>query len=206
MQRMLIVEVKWGLNQPSYITSWSQWDVCFYPFRKRRSAQHGSYLKSNKPQQKRTIPPPHSWVSLHGRTKSWPLPYSTPTQQCCCCSFMRMLLTACATQSLGQPHFASSEYLWMLLSGHIPLSGRLPGMGLQILSPSSRLSGSLALHPIAVCISPCLAAISVATVMEKNERHKTVWGGGRGWWEQSSQKKSITGERWMAFSRLQSLN
>lgn len=49
---MPIVEVKWGLNQPAYITSWGQWDVCFYPFRKRRSAKHGSYLKSNKPQQK----------------------------------------------------------------------------------------------------------------------------------------------------------
>lgn len=52
LQHMPIVEVKWGLNQPAYITSWGQWDVCFYPFRKRRSAKHGSYLKSNKPQQK----------------------------------------------------------------------------------------------------------------------------------------------------------
>lgn len=49
-------------------------------------------------------------------------------------------------------------------------------MGLPILSPCSRLSGSLALHPIAVCISPCLAATSVAGVIEKNERLKTVWG------------------------------
>lgn len=49
-------------------------------------------------------------------------------------------------------------------------------MGLPILSPCSCLSGSLALHPIAVCISPCLAATSVAGVIEKNERLKTVWG------------------------------
>lgn len=125
---------------------------------------------------KRTMSPPHSWLWLHGRKKSCPLPCSTPAQQCCCCFFLRMPLTACTTQSLGQPHFASSEYLWMLLNGHIPLSGRLPGMGLPILSPCSRLSGSLALHPIAVCISPCLAATSVAGVIEKNERLKTVWG------------------------------
>lgn len=60
-------------------------------------------------------------------------------------------------------------------------------MGLPILLPCSRLSGSLALHPIAVCISPCVAATNVAGVMEKNERQKTVWGeeGGE---EQSSQK------------------
>lgn len=200
---MLIVEVKRGLNQPAHITSWSQRDVCFYPFRKRRSAQHGSYLKSNKPQQKSSIPPPHSWPSLHGRMRSWPLPYSTPTQQYCCCFFLRMPLTACATQSLGQPHFPSSEYLWMLLSGHIPLSERLPGMGLPILSPCSSPSGSLALHPIAVCISPCLAATSDAGVMEKNERQKTAWGKRAA---SSQVRKIYTGERWMPFSRLQSLN
>lgn len=59
-------------------------------------------------------------------------------------SSLHMPLTAIAPHtSPGQPHFASSEYLWMLLGVHIPLSGRLPGMGLQILSPCSCLSGSL---------------------------------------------------------------
>lgn len=90
-------------------------------------------------------------------------------------------LTAIAPHtSPGQPHFASSEYLWMLLGVHIPLSGRLPGMGLQILSPRSCLSGIPALHPIAVCTPQCLAATSVAGVMEKNERAKNSTGAERG--------------------------
>lgn len=49
-------------------------------------------------------------------------------------------------------------------------------MGLQILSPRSCLSGIPALHPIAVCIPQCLAATSVAGVMEKNERAKNSTG------------------------------
>lgn len=201
---MLIVEVERGLNQPAYITSWSRRDVCFYPFIKR-SARRDSYLKPNKPRQKRTMPPTHSRLLLHDRMRASPPPCSTPTHQCGCCSFLGMPLTAWATQSLGQPHFASSEYLWMLLGGHIPLSGRLPGMGLPILSPCSRLSGSLTLHPIVVCISPCLAATSAAGVMEKNERQKTVWGK-RAASSQVKKKKIYAGGRWMAFSRLQSLN
>lgn len=72
--------------------------------------------------------------------------------------------------SSKQPHLVPSEYLWMLLGGRILLSERLPGTGLAVLSPRSRPSRSLALHPIAVCISPFLAATSVARVMEKNER------------------------------------
>lgn len=38
------------------------------------------------------------------------------------------------------------------------------------------LSGRLALHPIAVCISPCMAATGVVGVMEKNERQKNSMG------------------------------
>lgn len=49
---------------------------------------------------------------------------------------------------------SSSEYLWMLLSGHTPLSARQPGMGFPVLSPCSRLPSSLALHPTAVCSFP----------------------------------------------------
>lgn len=109
--------------------------------------------------------------------RSLPLPNSIPTQQCCCCFFLHMPLTAIAPHtSPGQPHFASSEYLWMLLGVHIPLSGRLPGMGLPILSPCSRLSGGLALHPIAVCILPCLAATSVLPVLWRKMRGKKQHG------------------------------
>lgn len=61
---------------------------------------------------KRTISPPHSWLWLHGRKKSCPLPCSTPAQQCCCCFFLRMPLTACTTQSLGQPHLNIYECCW----------------------------------------------------------------------------------------------
>lgn len=68
--------------------------------------------------------------------------------------------------------FASSEYLWKLLS-HIPLSGRVAGMGLPILSRCSRLPGSCALCPIAVYFAH---ATCVAGVIEKNERLKTVRG------------------------------
>lgn len=81
----------------------------------------------------------------------------------------------------------------MLLGGHIPLWGRLAGMGLPILSPCSRLSESLALHPIAVCISPCRAATSIVGVMEKNEKAKQHRGGGLHTLE--SGKKIYTGGR-----------
>ena len=70
--------------------------------------------------------------------------------------------------------FASSEYFWMLLSGHIPLSGRLPGTGLPILSPFSRLPWDL--HFIqqqpGFFFLTVPAATSVAGVMEKNEKQK----------------------------------
>lgn len=89
-------------------------------------------------------------------------------------------LTAIAPHtSPGQPHFTSSEYLWMLFGVHIPLWGRLPGMGLPILSPRSCLSGIPALHPTAVCIPQCLAATGGAGVVEKNERAKNSTGAER---------------------------
>lgn len=56
-------------------------------------------------------------------------------------------------------------------------------------------SGSRALHPIAVCISPCLAATSVAGVMEKNERRKNSIGRGAESGKQSSKKKIRAGEK-----------
>lgn len=64
-------------------------------------------------------------------------------------------------------------------------------MGLLILSPCSRLSESLALHPTAVCIS---SATSIVGVMEKNETHKTAQKGGRAARSRVGGKKSIQDE------------
>lgn len=62
-------------------------------------------------------------------------------------------------------------------------------MGLPILSPCSRLFGRPALHPSAVCSSPCMSATSVPGVMEKNEEAKNgVWGGEKA--ERSRVKKN----------------
>lgn len=109
---MLIVAVKRGLIRPAYITSWSQRDVCFYPFRKRRSAQHSSYLRSNKNlNKKRTIPPAHSWLPLHGRVRSLPLPFSTPTRQ-------MLFLLAHAADSLRHTisWAASFRLIWIFMN------------------------------------------------------------------------------------------
>lgn len=193
LQRMPIVEVKQGLNQHHFLEPAG---CLFFPH-----SEKGDQLHTK---QKRPV---HPWLLLHDRMRPLPLPNSIPTQQCCRCFFLHMPLAAIAPHtSPGQPHFASSEYLWMLLGVHIPLSGRSPGMGLPILSPCSRLSGGLALHPIAVCILPCLAATSVASVMEKNKRQKTAWAASGKQSSKKKKKKINAEERWMAFSRLQSLN
>lgn len=160
-----IPEVNLGLNQPASFTHWSQQDACFYLF-KQRSPDQGQENKD------RCISDSCYMTKWDAGLAQTAYQHRGPVLV----SSLHMPLTAIAPHSSpGQPHFASSEYLWMLLGVHIPLSGRLPGMGLQILSPCSCLSGSLALHPIAVCIAQCLAATSVAGVMRKNERPETVW-------------------------------
>lgn len=115
----------------------------------------------------------------------------------------------CATHaSPGQPHFASSEYLWMLFGVHIPLWGRLPGMGRPILSPRSCLSRD-----------PCTSSnCSLYSTMPG--RHRRSWCYGeklrgpktaQGLSEARSQvrKDRINaggGRRWMAFLKVTSQN
>lgn len=111
LQRMLIVEVKRGLNQPRHTSLFGASGMFVFTHSERRDQLNkGSYLKSNKPQTKKkrnnTAP---AFLTL----STWQneiLCLFPPAHQHCCV-FLRMPLTACATQSLGQPHFASSEYL-----------------------------------------------------------------------------------------------
>lgn len=143
-----------------------------------------------KDKKKKRRPPPHSWLSgLFLRAHRW-------SNAAAACSHAAHYLCHAI---LGQPRFASSEYLWMLLSGHIPLTGRLPGMGLPVLSPCSRPSGSFALHPTAVCISPRLLP-SVLLVLWRKMRGKELVV------SRQVLKKIYTRQRLMFFSRVQSLN
>lgn len=110
---MPIVEVKQGLGLLSYIIAWSQQDVCF-THSERSLAQHSSYLKSNKPQQKKNNTTP-AFLTL--ATWQNETPASSLQQQCCCCCFfLRMPLTASATHnllgSLISPHLNIYECCW----------------------------------------------------------------------------------------------
>lgn len=202
---MVIVEVKRGLNQPAYITSWSQRDVCFYPFRKRRSAQQGSYLNSNKPQQKRTMPTPHSWLWLHGRMRSVPL----PLQHTNTAMLLLLFLLAHATDSLRHTisWAASFRLIWIFMNvvrrphsiiGEIAWHGAPNPFTLltSVWEPCTSSNCSLYFHR--AWLPPALP------VLWRKMRGKKQYGG-RGWQAVKS-KKIYTGERWMAFSRLQSLN
>lgn len=200
---MLIVEVRRGLDQPVSIIFLEPAGSLFLPsHQKRRSAWHSSFLKANKSLQKPNNTSPTFLTLATRRGDPGLLPCSTAAQQCCCCCFsLCMLLTACATQSFGQPHFTSFEYLWMLLSGHIPLSGRLPGMGLPILSPCTSVwkpctSSNCSLHfTVHGCHQCCWCY---------GEKWEATHGtGGKG--DEQGSQENLYRRKTNGFSRLQSL-
>jgi len=79
-------------GEPTKITFWSQWNVCF------TDSDNGDQLDAVHIQNQITIQTPHSWLWLHIRMRFWHLPYQT-----------------WATLSLGQlylPHLNISECCW----------------------------------------------------------------------------------------------
>lgn len=177
----------------------------FYPFRNRRSTRHGSFLKSNKPQQKKKNNTTPTFLTLTTRQNEILASSLTAHQHAVVVVSSRACLWQLAPHNLsGSLVLVSSEYLWMLLSGHIPLSGRLPGMGLPILSPCSRLCLG-ALHFIQLqCVFRRAWLPPALPVLWRKMRSKKQHGRKRV--VSSEVKKIYTGERWVAFSRLQSLN
>lgn len=181
---------------PRASLTWTQQDVCFYPFRKRRSAQH---------EQKRPV---HPWLLLHDRMK-----ILASSQQHTNTAMLSLFLLAHAADSNCATHFswaASFRLIWIFMN--------------VVRRPHSiiwEIAWHGAPNPFTLLTSvwgPCTSSDCslyfavpgchqcVASVMEKNERQKTAWAasGKQSSKKNKKQKKQINAEeRWMAFSRLQ---